>query len=81
MIAGGSRALEREGVFLLDTAVGVLGWDLPVAVEVEDTASVLVLVLHLLVHIQNAFFSEYFQLFLLLLGGVSDYYVVEACLG
>lgn len=81
VVSGRSRALEREGVLLLDSTIPMLSWSFPITIEVKYTASILVLVHNLLVHIHNAFFSEYFQLFLLLLGGVSDYYVVQTCLG
>lgn len=78
VVAGGSCALESEGVLLLDSTILMLRRRFPVAIEVKYTAPILHLVLDLLVHIHDTFLSQYLQLLLLLLRGISDYYVVQA---
>ena len=79
----GSCTLEGKGIILFESTVPVMvsiARKLPGTVEVKYAASILNLSLDVLslVHIHHAFFGQDLQFFLFLLGGVADYYVVQA---
>lgn len=80
VVAGRSRTLKGEGVLLFDSTISVLNMSFLIAIEIQYAASVLVLIdLLSLLQIHDALLGQYLQLFLLLLGGVADYYVVKDC--